>query len=52
MPPDSAARDALALVPQLQLLEVFLGALARQAALDAVEAGLVDDDGHAASRTC
>ncbi len=40
-----AARYRVALVPQLQLLEVLLGALPRQLALDAVEPRLVDDDG-------
>ncbi len=40
-----AARHGIALVPQLQLLEVLLGAHARDLALDAVEPGLVDDDG-------
>ena len=39
-----AARDAPAPLPQLQLLEVLLGALARYRARDAVEARLVDHD--------
>ena len=39
------ARHGLALVPQLQLLQVFLGAHARHAALHAVEARLVHHDG-------
>src|SRR5213082_3386807 len=40
-----AARHAPAPLPQLQLLEVLLGALARYRARDAVEARLVDHDG-------
>src|SRR5437870_1171422 len=38
-------RDAAALVPQLQLLQVLLRALPRDRARDAVEARLVDHDG-------
>src|SRR5262249_3115357 len=38
-------RNGITLVPQLQLLEILLGALPREPALDAVEPRLVDDDG-------
>ena len=45
MPPESAARHLVALVRELQQRQVFLGALARQLPRNAVEAGLVHQDG-------
>ena len=38
------ARNRVAAVPELQLLQIGFGALFRERALDAVEAGLVHDD--------
>ena len=43
--PPERPRAILSFVPELQLLQVFFGALARDVARDAVETGLVDDDG-------
>ena len=45
MPPDRPRAILLRLSRELQLLQVFLGALARERPLDAVEPRLVDQDG-------
>ncbi len=45
MPPDRRASQPVAAVPERQLRQVFLDALARELARDAVETRLVDDDG-------
>ena len=43
MPPDSVRAMPVALVPEVQRLQVLFGARLRDAARDAVEAGLVDE---------
>ena len=45
MPPDRPRAILLRLSAELQQRQVFLGAFARQRPLDAVEPGLVDQDG-------
>ncbi len=43
--PGEAARHFVAAIPELQLLEIFLGALTGHLARNAIKAGLVDHDG-------
>jgi hypothetical protein len=45
IPPGQAARYLVALVRELQQRQIFLGALARERPIDAVEPGLVHEDG-------
>ena len=51
MPPDSVRDMRLRLVPQLRALQLLFGAHHRLGARHAVEAGVVDQDVEAASRT-